>query len=99
MKQENFTFRAPDGVEIFVYKWLPAGPVKAAVNIAHGMAETATRYERFAAKLTENGYAAYAEDHRGHGRTIFDAAHAGKTGPCGLNLMLSDLHCRISGTR
>jgi alpha-beta hydrolase superfamily lysophospholipase len=96
MKQENFTFFAPDGVEIFVYKWLPEGKVKAVVNIAHGMAETAARYERFAAKLTGNGYAVYAEDHRGHGRTIKNAAYAGETQPDGLNLMLNDLH-QLSG--
>jgi len=96
MKQENFTFYASDGLEIYVYKWLPEGQIKAAVNIAHGMAETAARYERLAAVLTQNGYAAYAEDHRGHGQTIKDAAHVGEAGPDGLNLMLNDLH-QLSG--
>jgi alpha-beta hydrolase superfamily lysophospholipase len=92
MIRQDFTFTAPDGAEIYVYKWLPEGPVKAAINIAHGMAETAARYERFAAVLTKNGYAVYAEDHRGHGRTIKDAAHAGEAGTDALNCMLADLH-------
>jgi alpha-beta hydrolase superfamily lysophospholipase len=96
MKQENFKFCAPDGLEIYVYKWLPEGQIKAAVNIAHGMAETAARYARFAGLLTENGYAVYAEDHRGHGRTIKDASHAGEAGADALNLMLGDLH-QLSG--
>ena len=92
MKQENFKFTAPDGVEIYVYKWLPENGIKAAVNIAHGMAETAARYERFAGALTANGYAVYAEDHRGHGRTINDPALAGQAGSDALNRMLEDLH-------
>jgi len=33
------------------------------------MAETSARYERFAKKLTDNGYIVYANDHRGHGKT------------------------------
>ena len=50
MKSDTFTFNASDGVQVFVYKWLPddASRVKAAVQIAHGMAEHAARYERFA---------------------------------------------------
>ncbi len=64
-----FTFKAIDGREITVYKWLPEGKVKAVVQIAHGMAEHATRYERFAKSLNKEGYAVYANDHRGHGRS------------------------------
>jgi alpha-beta hydrolase superfamily lysophospholipase len=39
------------------------------VQINHGLAEHAKRYERFARFLGERGYAAYAHDHRGHGHT------------------------------
>jgi alpha-beta hydrolase superfamily lysophospholipase len=91
MIQKDFTFCAADGVEIYVYKWLPEGQIKAAINIAHGMAETAARYERFASVLTKNGYAVYAEDHRGHGRTIKEPALAGQAGTDALNGMLGDL--------
>ncbi|MDD5525383.1 MAG: lysophospholipase [Smithella sp.] len=71
MKSETFTFKASDGVQIFTYKWMPdeASVVKGAVQIAHGMAEHAARYERFAEALTKAGYAVYANDHRGHGKT------------------------------
>jgi alpha-beta hydrolase superfamily lysophospholipase len=71
MKNDTFTFNASDGVKIFVYKWLPddSSTVKGAVQIAHGMAEHAARYERFADALTKAGYAVYANDHRGHGKT------------------------------
>lgn len=71
MKASTFTYKASDGTKIFAYKWLPAGTtkVRAAVQISHGMAEHAARYERFAKKLTAAGYAVYANDHRGHGKT------------------------------
>lgn len=71
MKSDTFTFKSSDGVQIFTYRWIPDEPsaVKGAVQIAHGMAEHAARYERFAEALTKAGYAVYANDHRGHGKT------------------------------
>lgn len=68
-QEANFILTAPDGVEIFVYRWLPTSRPKAAVQIVHGMAEHAARYARVAAALTASGYAVYAGDLRGHGRT------------------------------
>lgn len=92
MIQKNFTFQAPDKTQIHVYKWLPDGQIKAAINISHGMAETAARYERFAGILTNSGYAVYVADQRGHGKTIKDPAHAGEVGEDAFNRMLGDLH-------
>lgn len=42
---------------------------RAVVQIAHGMAEHAGRYARFARALNTAGFAVYGFDHRGHGRT------------------------------
>ncbi|MEO1628318.1 MAG: alpha/beta hydrolase, partial [Bacteroidota bacterium] len=39
------------------------------VQIAHGMAEHAARYDRFAERLNREGMAVWANDHRGHGLT------------------------------
>ena len=77
MQSRTFTLAAPDGVARFIYAWLPEGPPKAAVQIAHGLAEHAGRYARLAAALTAAGYAVYAGDHRGHGRTARGAADLG----------------------
>ena len=46
---------------------------KAVVQIAHGMAEHAGRYARLAAALIAAGYAVYAHDQRGHGKTARSA--------------------------
>ncbi|MDZ7796374.1 MAG: alpha/beta fold hydrolase [Candidatus Marinimicrobia bacterium] len=62
-------FSTDDGVDIAFICWLPDEKPLAAVQIAHGMAEHAARYEEFAAYLCKNGIAVYANDHRGHGKT------------------------------
>ena len=48
------------------------GEVRAVIHIAHGMAEHAIRYSRFASELTAAGYAVFAHDYRGHGFTKAD---------------------------
>ena len=62
----------PDGTSVAVYKW-PAPqkvPAKAVVQIVHGLAEHAARYDRLAQVLAQAGYAVYASDHRGHGQSV-----------------------------
>lgn len=44
--------------------------MKAIFQIAHGMAEHGERYEDFAKFLCKNGYAVYANDHIGHGKSV-----------------------------
>jgi len=59
-----------DGSSVALYRWpAPTQPIKAAVQIAHGLAEHAARYDRLAEALTRAGYAVFANDHRGHGHT------------------------------
>jgi len=81
MKHAHFTFNSHDMEKIFVYKWLPdnygddnntgepKNKLKAAIHIFHGMGEHAGRYEEFAKVLTDDGFAVYASDQRGHGKT------------------------------
>jgi acylglycerol lipase len=63
------TFPGEAGVEIHWQCWLPEGTPRAVVVIAHGVSEHADRYTHVAARLVGEGYAAYALDHRGHGRS------------------------------
>ncbi len=90
MKHTTFELRADDGAKLFCQSWLPDGEVRAVVQIAHGMAEHSSRYERFATFLTERRYAVYADDHRGHGRTVSDA-DVGWAGPGGWEGIQRDL--------
>ena len=83
MKSETFWYKDKDGVEIFVYKWLPEGIPKAVVQVAHGLAEHAKRYTAVAEALVKAGYAVYADDHRGHGKTGEKFGKLGELGPRG----------------
>jgi lysophospholipase len=59
-----------DGVQIFTQSWLPdAGEARAVVVIVHGFGEHSDRYDWVAGRLAGAGYAVYASDHRGHGRS------------------------------
>jgi alpha-beta hydrolase superfamily lysophospholipase len=72
-----FMLTTADGVELFAYRWLPAGQPRAVVQVVHGLAEHAGRYARLAQALNAAGYAVYANDHRGHGRTAKSADELG----------------------
>lgn len=69
MQSSTEVSQSADGVDRFIYCWLPDGEVRAAAHIAHGMAEHGARYARVAEALTAAGVAVYANDHRGHGKT------------------------------
>ena len=77
MLGSTFTLETPDGVSLFTYCWLPDAAPQAVVQIVHGLAEHAGRYARLAAALSNRGYAVYANDLRGHGRTAKTAADLG----------------------
>ncbi|MFI7336430.1 alpha/beta fold hydrolase [Streptomyces sp. NPDC050085] len=69
-----------DGAAVATYTWLPeGGRPRAFVQIAHGAAEHALRYDRFARHLTAHGYAVIASDHRGHGATAATTGGLGVT--------------------
>ncbi len=67
MPGSEFDFRAGDGAGLLGRRWLPEAASRAVVQIAHGLAEHSARYRRLAAALNGAGYAAYANDLRGHG--------------------------------
>lgn len=69
MSAETFYLETSDGNRLAVHSWIPDGSTKAVIQISHGMAEYAMRYERFADEARARGFAVYAADHRGHGLT------------------------------
>ena len=54
--------------------WLPAAPTRAMV-LVHGYAEHAGRYDEMASHFARQGYAVYAYDQAGHGRTRGTRGH------------------------
>lgn len=94
MNKKTFSFKGKNNVKVFVYRWMPDNNenIKGIVQISHGMAETAKRYERFAKYLTENGFMVYANDHRGHGKTCGNVDKLGDLGEDGFNNMVKDMH-------
>ena len=67
MPGSEFALRAEDGKSLLARRWLPEGPPRGVVQIAHGLAEHSARYARLAAAFNAAGYGVYANDHRGHG--------------------------------
>ncbi len=74
---------------LYVNCWRAEQP-KAAILLAHGMAEHSVRYDRFGKYLQEHGISLYCHDQRGHGKTA-----AGRLGHLrkglGWNMMINDL--------
>lgn len=65
----QISFRGCDGNDATGWLYLPGEPVRAAVQICHGMTDHMGRYHEFMRYLAENGYAACGADHPGHGRS------------------------------
>lgn len=79
-----------DGQTPVVQVWRSEQPATGIVVLAHGMGEHSLRYERLARKLVAAGFAVYAVDHRGHGRTVKDASQLGDYGPEGWRGLVDD---------
>ena len=69
MKQVDWKLTGHGGVELHAQGWLPDGSVRDVIAIAHGYAEHGGRYGNLVERLVPQGYALYALDHRGHGRS------------------------------
>lgn len=68
MKHMESEFEGVKGLKIYYQAWLPES-LKAVVQIAHGFAEHSGRYLNVVNELVPLGYAVYANDHRGHGKS------------------------------
>lgn len=62
------TFPGAAGGSVYWQKWEPTAP-KGVVVLSHGLAEHSGRYVHVASRLNDGGYAVYAVDHWGHGRS------------------------------
>ncbi len=75
-KFSEFTFPSKDGVHrCHASLWEPDGAPRAVVQIVHGVAEYAGRYDHFAQYLAGHGLVVCGEDHLGHGKTVNDGKY------------------------
>jgi alpha-beta hydrolase superfamily lysophospholipase len=93
-RDEEGRFEGVGGLEIYWQAWLPGGTPRAIVTIAHGGAEHSGRYAWTAGQLIAHGYAVYALDHRGHGRSGGPRAYVDR-----VDHAVADLHTLIDLAR
>jgi alpha-beta hydrolase superfamily lysophospholipase len=60
-------FKAESGRHLFFRRWIPEGPSKGTIVIAHGLGEHSGRYVHVGDFFARAGFTAFAFDLRGHG--------------------------------
>ena len=84
----GFRLTSADGMQVACARWDSRGPVLGVVQIAHGMGEHKGRYADTIEVLRSAGLTVYANDHRGHGRTVTAASQFGDFGAGGFDLLV-----------
>lgn len=85
-----FHFTGSDGTRISAYRWPAREPLRAVLQVSHGMGEHALRYLEPLQPLLARGIAVYANDHRGHGLTATKDT-LGEFGPGGFAAVVDDM--------
>ena len=80
-------------------RWEPEGTPVGVVQIVHGVAEYAARYDAFASWLAERGFLVVANDHMGHGGSIGSEGTPQGYFSGGWFKAVADVHCLLSYTR
>jgi alpha-beta hydrolase superfamily lysophospholipase len=91
MHEEHFFLASADSHRIETWRWTPATPARAVLQIAHGMAEHPLRYRHLAQALVDSGCAVYANAHRGHGPSAREAGTLGDFGERGFAALPDDM--------
>jgi alpha-beta hydrolase superfamily lysophospholipase len=68
-QHSELNFEGYNGIKLFSQSWVPAGTRKSTLLIVHGLHDYSGRYEWAAEELAKQGYAVYAFDLRGHGKS------------------------------
>jgi acylglycerol lipase len=72
-------FAGHGGLRLYWQAWLPEeGDARAVLLVAHGYAEHGGRYGNLVEAMVPRGFALYALDHRGHGRSEGPRGHVGR---------------------
>ena len=91
---ETITFPSSDGrhTSSAVLYTMPGKPVRAVLQLSHGMCEYVRRYAPMAEFYAAHGIALAGNDHLGHGDTAKAGEHGHYGEPDGRFLLLNDLH-------
>src|SRR5262245_17945372 len=66
---ESGVFEGVHATKLFEQSWHPTGDARAVLVIHHGLKSHSAHYAELAARLVKVGFAVYAYDMRGHGRS------------------------------
>ena len=70
MKNNTYNWQSFDNKELFGQSWIPDSEPKAVINFIHGIGEHTDRYQEWMPFFVESGYAVFAIEYRGHGRSF-----------------------------
>lgn len=69
IETEEWVWRGARDFWLFARSWRPRTDAHAVLVLVHGLRDHTARYDRFGEALAQRGYAVYAYDQRGHGRS------------------------------
>lgn len=78
MEHFEGTFHGDGGIELYYQGWCPQGTPRATLAIVHGFGEHSGRYGNVVNWFVPRGYAAYAFDVRGNGRSPGPRGYVGR---------------------
>ncbi len=93
--KRELNFKSTNGVnKIHSVVWMPQeAPVRAILQISHGMVEYIERYDEFAVTLAEAGYLVVGDDHLGHGQSVEQESDWGyMSDGDGFSQIVEDMH-------
>lgn len=67
---KEFYFPVRNNTRIHCCQWVPEGKPRGILQLVHGIAEYAARYDELAKVFTDHGFVVVGEDHMGHGGSI-----------------------------
>jgi len=78
MNYKSTAYASFDGMKLSGYLWEPKEKPKALINLVHGFGEYSERYDHWAMRFVEKGFAVHAIDYRGHGKSDGRRGHINK---------------------
>ncbi len=78
MNYKSTVYASFDGMKLSGYLWEPKETPKALINLVHGFGEYSERYDQWAMRFVERGFAVHAIDNRGHGKSDGRRGHINK---------------------